>query len=207
MHGRLIRLEREDVTMSDPNQFNQINQTPNQTDGSGQVGYNGNTSQEAGNGYPGQGYPAYDGQSAGSAQYGQQAGYAGQQAPGGYGAPGYTQGYTQYGSQYSAPYGAGQYQYGPGAPYYGPYGARSTKSKIAAGLLGIFLGGFGAHNFYLGNTSKAVAQLLLTLVGWIAFGLGPIAAAIWGFVEGILILCSSTGSPWHRDAQGLELND
>ena len=35
-----------------------------------------------------------------------------------------------------------------------------AKSKIAAGLLGIFLGTFGVHNFYLGNTGKAVAQLL-----------------------------------------------
>ena len=42
-----------------------------------------------------------------------------------------------------------------------------VQSKLAAGLLGIFLGGLGVHNFYLGNTGKAVAQLLLTLVGWI----------------------------------------
>lgn len=72
---------------------------------------------------------------------------------------------------------------------------QSSKSKLAAGLLGIFLGGLGVHNFYLGNTGKAVAQLLLTLVGWILLGLGPIAAAIWGFVEGIIILCSK---PAHR---------
>ena len=82
-----------------------------------------------------------------------------------------------------------------------------SKSKLAAGLLGIFLGGLGVHNFYLGNTGKAVAQLLLTLVGWILLGLGPIAAAIWGFVEGIIILCSKPGSPWHKDANGYELSD
>lgn len=35
----------------------------------------------------------------------------------------------------------------------------TPKSKIAAGLLGIFLGCFGVHNFYLGYTGKAVAQL------------------------------------------------
>ena len=63
------------------------------------------------------------------------------------------------------------------------------------------------YNFYLGNTGKAVAQLLLTLVGWILLGLGPIAAAIWGFVEGIIILCSKPGSPWHKDANGYELSD
>ena len=40
----------------------------------------------------------------------------------------------------------------------------AQKSKIAAGLLGIFLGSFGVHNFYLGYTGKAVAQLLLLLI-------------------------------------------
>lgn len=28
---------------------------------------------------------------------------------------------------------------------------KSDKSKLAAGLLGLFLGGYGVHNFYLGN--------------------------------------------------------
>ena len=86
-------------------------------------------------------------------------------------------------------------------------GGAIVQVKLAAGLLGIFLGGLGVHNFYLGNTGKAVAQLLLTLVGWILLGLGPIAAAIWGFVEGIIILCSKPGSPWHKDANGYELSD
>ena len=93
------------------------------------------------------------------------------------------------------------------APYAAAPVWQSSKSKLAAGLLGIFLGGLGVHNFYLGNTGKAVAQLLLTLVGWILLGLGPIAAAIWGFVEGIIILCSKPGSPWHKDANGYELSD
>ena len=51
------------------------------------------------------------------------------------------------------------------------------------------------HNFYLGNTGKAVAQLLLTLVGWILLGLGPIAAAIWGFVKASSFCAAS---PAHR---------
>lgn len=93
------------------------------------------------------------------------------------------------------------------APYAAAPVGQSSKSKLAAGLLGIFLGGLGVHNFYLGNTGKAVAQLLLTLVGWILLGLGPIAAAIWGLVEGIIILCSKPGSPWHKDANGYELSD
>ena len=77
------------------------------------------------------------------------------------------------------------------------------KSKIAAGILGIFLGAFGIHNFYLGYTSKAVAQLLLTTIGWIACGMGPIASVIWGFTEAILILTGSID----KDADGNKLQD
>ena len=58
---------------------------------------------------------------------------------------------------------------------------RSRKSKLVAGLLGIFLGGWGVHNFYLGFTGKGIAQILLNF----CFGIGT----IWGFIEGVLILC------------------
>ena len=78
-----------------------------------------------------------------------------------------------------------------------------AKSKMAAGLLGIFLGSLGIHNFYLGYTGKAVGQLLLTLIGWIACGLGPVAAWIWGLIEGIMILSGSI----NKDAQGNDLVD
>lgn len=62
------------------------------------------------------------------------------------------------------------------------------KSKITAGILGIFLGCFGVHNFYLGYNGKAIAQLLITLLSifllfWVS--------AIWGLIEGILILTGS----------------
>ena len=142
--------------------------------------------------------------------YGQDAA----QQPQGYGAPqpaAYAQpaagSYGQQQPQYGQPAGAyAQPQY-TAAPYAAAPVGQSSKSKLAAGLLGIFLGGLGVHNFYLGNTGKAMAQLLLTLVGWILLGLGPIAAAIWGFVEGIIILCSKPGSPWHKDANGYELSD
>lgn len=72
------------------------------------------------------------------------------------------------------------------------------KSKLAAGLLGIFLGYLGIHNFYLGFTKKAVIQLVLSLVGSLAFGIGPAIMAIWGLVEGIMYL---TGT-WNVDANG-----
>lgn len=79
----------------------------------------------------------------------------------------------------------------------------TSKSKLVAGLLGIFLGSFGIHNFYLGYTGKAIAQLLLTLVGWIACGIGPVAAAVWGLIEGILLLTGSI----NKDADGNPLVD
>lgn len=74
------------------------------------------------------------------------------------------------------------------------------KSKLAAGLLGIFLGLFGVHNFYLGYTGKAVAQLLITVLScgtlfWIS--------EIWGLIEGILILVGNI----NKDASGNLLGD
>ena len=75
-----------------------------------------------------------------------------------------------------------------------------TKSKIAAGLLGIFLGCFGVHNFYLGFTGKAIAQLLITVL---SCGILSFASAIWGLIEGILILTGSI----NVDAEGKALVD
>lgn len=74
------------------------------------------------------------------------------------------------------------------------YDPATQKSKIAAGLLGIFLGGLGIHNFYLGYTGKAIAQILLSCIG-----IGP----IWGLIEGIMILAGSID----KDARGIPLKD
>jgi TM2 domain-containing membrane protein YozV len=75
-------------------------------------------------------------------------------------------------------------------------GQVGNKSKIAAGLLGIFLGGYGVHRFYLGYTSIGIVQILVTI-----FTCG--AGALWGLIEGIMIL---TGS-FDRDADGYLLKD
>lgn len=80
-------------------------------------------------------------------------------------------------------------------------GGTEQKSKLAAGLLGIFLGALGVHNFYLGYTGKAVAQLLISLL---TCGFGAVVSGIWGLVEGILIL---TGSTITADAKGVPLKD
>lgn len=71
----------------------------------------------------------------------------------------------------------------------------NAKSKLVAGLLGILLGGWGIHNFYLGYTGKGVAQILLNFCCGIGY--------IWGLIEGILILCGNI----NVDAKGVPLKD
>lgn len=65
------------------------------------------------------------------------------------------------------------------------------RSKMVAGLLGIFLGVWGVHNFYLGYTKKGVIQVLVSIFTCFLGG-------VWGFVEGIMILLGSID----RDAEG-----
>jgi TM2 domain-containing membrane protein YozV len=66
------------------------------------------------------------------------------------------------------------------------------KSTGVAYLLWFFLGGFGAHRFYLGQTGTAVTQLILFILGWVtlvvAVGFVFLAAVgIWLFVDLFLI--------------------
>ena len=134
---------------------------------------------------------AYD---AASAQPGPDA--AANQAP--YGAqPGFVQpGFEQ------AAYAAGQQAYGqPGysQPAYGqPVVAGPPKQWMVALLLGLFFGGFGVHNFYLGYTNRAIIQLILTIIV-----IGAPVTAVWVLIELIMILMRS-GS-YGYDAQGQPL--
>jgi len=75
-----------------------------------------------------------------------------------------------------------------------------SKSKLVAGLLGIFLGGIGVHNFYLGFTQKGLIQLLLTIL---SCGILSFVTGVWGLIEGILILAGNI----NKDAQGNSLVD
>ncbi|MCX2952032.1 NINE protein [Lentzea sp. NEAU-D7] len=82
----------------------------------------------------------------------------------------------------------------PGAPYgYDPITGvpLSDKSKIAAGVLQLFLGNLGIGRFYTGHTGIAVAQLL-TCGG----------CGIWSLIDGIIILVNGG-----TDAQGRKLRD
>jgi TM2 domain-containing membrane protein YozV len=134
---------------------------------------------------PTQPYPAGQqpfGQQAGpqqpfGPQYGQPA-YGQQQ----YGQPVYGQS-AFFGADAGAPYGRDPFT---GEPL-------SDKSKLAAGLLQIFLGAFGVGRFYTGHIGIAIAQIAVT---WVLCGLG----AIWPLIDGIVMLA---GNP--RDAQGRKL--
>ncbi|MDR0784015.1 MAG: NINE protein [Propionibacteriaceae bacterium] len=85
----------------------------------------------------------------------------------------------------------------PGQVVATPYGnfIVGNKSKVAAGLLGIFLGGLGVGQFYRGNVGLGVAQLLVT---FFTAGVG----GLWGFIEGIVVLASRPGSPSTLDSEG-----
>jgi TM2 domain-containing membrane protein YozV len=125
-------------------------------------------------GYPTSGGAAYGYQQAGYQQAGyQQQGPYPQQA-------GYPATYQQPGQQ----------------PMYDAQGRPlSDKSKLVAGLLGIFLGGFGVGRFYTGHVLLGVIQLVVSVC---TLGVG----AIWGLVDGIIILVNGG-----TDAQGRVLRD
>ncbi len=79
----------------------------------------------------------------------------------------------------------------PGAQQFNPYQqmineginpAWPIKSKIAAGLLGIFLGGLGIHKFYMGKIGLGIIYLLFS---W------SLIPGLIGFIEGIIYLASN----------------
>lgn len=72
------------------------------------------------------------------------------------------------------------------------FSTEQQKSKLAAGLLALFLGTLGIHNFYLGYTRKAIIQLIVSLFGGlVTCGIATIVIGIWAFIEGIMILAGS----------------
>ena len=71
------------------------------------------------------------------------------------------------------------------------------KSKLIAGLLAVFLGSIGAHDFYLGYTKKAVAHLVMYVLflGWFS--------QVWALIEALYIFTGRTTT----DAEGKPLTD
>lgn len=98
------------------------------------------------------------------------------------GAPGYAPGYAGHGWD-DAPFGR---EPATGMPY-------SDKSKVAAGLLQIFLGTFGVGRFYMGHVAIGAVQLALTVLGYLTllFVVGAVilvGVAFWALLDGIVIL-------------------
>ena len=74
------------------------------------------------------------------------------------------------------------------------------RSRVAAGLLGIFLGAFGLHRMYLGYWRRGLTMLAITVVGgFFTLGLAALAMGVWGFAEGLLVLSVRRGR-YARDA-------
>jgi TM2 domain-containing membrane protein YozV len=74
----------------------------------------------------------------------------------------------------------------------GSSSSSSSKNKVAAGLLAIFLGGLGIHKFYLGYTWPGLVYLLCNTVGllvtWILLFTPNFALGVMALVEGIIYL-------------------
>lgn len=101
----------------------------------------------------------------------------------------------------------GQYKSEANAPRYDrpsgecPY---RPKSRLVAGLLAIFVGCLGIHNFYLGNNNIGLIQVLVSTIGGVfTCGIATIAMEIWALVEGIFIFIGKID----RDANGVLLED
>ena len=62
------------------------------------------------------------------------------------------------------------------------------KNKVAAGVLALLLGTYGAHQFYLGNIGSAIVRLVVSIIGFIAFGIPTIVMAVIALIEGIRYL-------------------
>ena len=67
----------------------------------------------------------------------------------------------------------------------------ANKDRVAAGVLGILLGGLGLHKFYLGYAKEGVIHLIIFFVGMIPFFLGTLAISVVGLIEGIIYIAKT----------------
>ena len=69
-----------------------------------------------------------------------------------------------------------------------------VKSRWIATVLALFLGGIGAHRFYLGFYGIGIAQIIVTVLT-VGYGL------VWGFIEFFLLFSKNI----NKDAKGRPL--
>ena len=66
-----------------------------------------------------------------------------------------------------------------------------SEKKLAAGLCGIFLGGFGVHKFILGYQNEGIIMVATYVIGLLLCGIPSIVIHIIGIIEGIIYLTKS----------------
>lgn len=66
-----------------------------------------------------------------------------------------------------------------------------AEKKLPAGILGILLGGFGIHKFYLGYTNEGIIMLVIQIAGWLLCGIPSLVISVIGVIEGIMYLTKS----------------
>lgn len=78
------------------------------------------------------------------------------------------------------------------------------KSRLIAGLLAIFVGYLGVHNFYLGQNFRGWWQVLVSILGAIpTLGLSLIFVYFYALAEGIVILAGIR----KKDGKGIPLKN
>src|SRR5260370_34044522 len=89
--------------------------------------------------------------------------------------------------------GTSQPEQSRGFPWWtpAPTGLVGDKNRVAAGILGIMLGGLGIHRFYLGYTTVGVCWIAGAILGFILFAIPTVLLSILGIIEGIMILTDS----------------
>jgi TM2 domain-containing membrane protein YozV len=69
---------------------------------------------------------------------------------------------------------------------------RVPKSRAVYIILGLFLGGLGVHNFYIGRVATGLIQLLITLLlGWLFVPL--FIVGFWVIIEVIAVNADAEG--------------
>ncbi len=77
------------------------------------------------------------------------------------------------------------------------YNGKGNNKKILSGLLALFFGGMGVHNFYLGYKETGLIQLGLYLIGYILFWPASLVSSIWALIDAVKIftgkMCNANG--------------